>query len=253
MLRIIPILLVLGFPNLAVGQAQQSPQRTDPVVKNTPGITKSNVYQLGTRSVVIPPPSGFVDAFSQSDYVASIFIATEDPDNEVLTAHVPVEELNRLKKGERAEFDFYTKVSILKLGKVTDMTDAKFAGMVSYFESRSTQILDINGPLMKSAVQNLQKGMSTVVGKEVPLELEQPQNLGSFQKTNNVFSTMLVLTVKGDQSTKPMVAGMSFVKVNHRLLYVYTYRTFTSEKDAEILRDFTREWVGQIVAANASR
>ena len=248
MLRIIPILLVLGFPNLAVGQAQESGQRTDPVVRKTDRITQANVYQLGTRSIAIPPPSGFVEALSQSDLVANILIATEDPSNEVLTAHLPEEVLHQLKKGARPEFSFYTKVSVLKLGKAREMTDAEFAGIVSYFESRSTQLLDINGPLMKTAVQNLTGGLSSSAGKEVPLELEQPQNLGSFQKTNDVYSIMLVLTLKGGQY--PLLGTMSFVKVNHRLLYVYTYRKFTSEKDAEILRDFTREWTEQIVAAN---
>jgi hypothetical protein len=40
------------------------------------------------------------------------------------------------------------------------------------------------------------------------------------------------------------------MNVNRRLLFVYTYRKFNSEKDVEVLRDFTREWTRKITAAN---
>jgi hypothetical protein len=208
------------------------------------------VYQLGARGIAIPPPAGFAEALSQSDLLANVLIATEDPNNEVLAAHLPVEELSRLKKGGRPGFNFYTKVSVPKLAKARDMTEAEFASLVSQVESTISQVLDINGPVMKSAVQNLRGGLSSVSGKEVPLELSQPQNLGSFEKTKDVYSIMLVMALQVPSDKLPLLCGVSLVKVNRRLLYVYTYRRFTSEKDVEQLRDFTREWVGQILSAN---
>lgn len=252
MRRTIVILLLLAPTTLfAPVQAQQRDKSTDGVViSKRPITTRGHVYQLGTRSIAIPPPLGFAEALSQSDLLANVLIATEDPSNEVLAAHLPVEVLSKLKKGERPEFNFYTKVSVLKLAKGLDMSEAEFASLVAHFESTSPHVLDINGPVMKSAVRNLRSGLSSVSGKEVPLELNQPQNLGSFERTKDVYSIMLVMSLKMPSDKLPLLCGVSFVKVNQRLLYVYTYRKFTSEKDAELLRDFTREWVGQILSAN---
>jgi hypothetical protein len=250
-ITLILLLLSLSLPPASM-QAQQktgrSPKRSGR--NSTPTTTQRQAYQLGTRSVFIPPPAGFADAFSQSDDIAKLLIATEVPTNEVLTAHLPVEELNKLKRGERPNLDYYTKVSVLKLAKTHDVSEAYFAGLVKQIEATTPQLLDINGPSMKSAVQTLRGGLSSVSGEEVQVDLEQPQNLGSFEKTKNVYSFMLLLTLNGPKGKLPVLGGISFVRVNQRVIFVYTYRKFTSEKDAEVLRDFSREWVRQILAAN---
>jgi len=211
---------------------------------------QGNSYRLGARTVVIPPPAGFAEAFTQSEYISQVLTATESPANEVLTAHVPVEDLNRLKRGEQVGFDFYTKVSVLKAVKTEEMSEAEFSRLVARIEPAFSQMLDINSPNMKSAVRNLRDGLSSVAGQDVQVDLEQPQNLGFFEKTKDVYSAMLLMVLKGPGGKLPLLAGLSFLRVNNRLLFVYTYRKFTSEKDAEVLRDFTREWVRRIIAAN---
>lgn len=53
----------------------------------------------------------------------------------------------------------------------------------------------------------------------------------------------------GDVSTL-VAGGLSYVRVKQRLIYVYTYRRYDSKTDVEVLRDFTKQWIGQILAAN---
>jgi hypothetical protein len=212
--------------------------------------TQSYEYQLGARRVVIPPPAGFVDAFTRAEDLAKILTATESPSNEVLAAHVSLEDLNRMNRGEQAGVTFYTKVSVLRSAKTQDISEAQYAALVAKLESTVSQVLDINGPTMKSAVRNMRGGLSEVTGQDVQLDLEQPQNLGSFEKTKDVYSTMLLMVLKGPRGKLPLVGAASFVRVNNRLLFIYTYRKFNSEKDVEVLRDFTREWLRQIMAAN---
>jgi hypothetical protein len=237
MRRTILILLLVALAPAA--RAQQATTAAPP-----------HTYQLGTKRVVIPPPAGFVEAMSQSDLVARVMAGTEDPRNEVLASHLPAELMDALRKGQQPEMHFYTKVSVVRMLKAHEMSEAEFAAIVAEFEKSSQQVLDINGPTMKSAVRNLREGLSNVKGAEVPLEVTQPQNLGSYEKSKDVYSVMLLMTVKGPTGELPILAGGSFVRVRSRLLFIFTYRKFTSEKDAEVLRDFSRQWVAQIVAAN---
>lgn len=252
MRRIIFVLLLLTSATpLLFGQARQGEVGAGgPDMRGRVMTTQGFVYRLGTRRVTIPPPGGFAEALSQSELLSNLLQATEDPKNELLAAHLPVEVLSRLKNKEPTEFNFYTKVSVSKLAKTHDVTEKEFADLILYFESTSPPVLDINGPVMKSAVQRLRRGLSSVSGTEVPMELGQPQTLGSFEKTGDVYSFMLLMPLKIAAGETPLLCGVSIVKVKRRMLFVYTYRKFTSEKDAEVLRIFTREWVRQILAAN---
>ena len=79
---------------------------------------------------------------------------------------------------------------------------------------------------------------------------------GEFDTRPNVYSVMLLLNFKtksGDNEVSvPIAGGLSYVRVGQRLIYVYTYRKFTSAADVEVLRDFTKKWIGQILAANVA-
>jgi hypothetical protein len=252
-MRRIIFILLLFIPALLLSpvQAQQSGAGPDrAATRNAPAVAQGPQYQLGTKIVTIPPPSGFAEALTQSDNFARIMIGTEVPNNEVLAAHLPLDVLSKMKKGEQYDYDFYTKVSVLKLVKALDMNEAEFASFVAHFESTAPQTMDINSPVMKGALKSIQEGLSAVSGKDVPLEFTQPQNLGSFGRSKDAYSMMLLMSLKTGTAKQPLLCGLSLVRVRQRLLFVYTYRKFTSEKDAELLRDFTQEWVKQILAAN---
>ena len=47
-----------------------------------------------------------------------------------------------------------------------------------------------------------------------------------------------------------MIATVSFVNVNMRLIYVYAYKADPVDADVEMLREFTKKWTASIVAAN---
>jgi hypothetical protein len=84
--------------------------------------------------------------------------------------------------------------------------------------------------------------------------MTQPINLGEFDTRPNVYSVMLLVNIKtlnSDKETTALIAGgLSYVRVKQRLIYVYTYRRYESKADLETLRDFTKHWMGQILAAN---
>jgi hypothetical protein len=79
-------------------------------------------------------------------------------------------------------------------------------------------------------------------------------NLGEFDTRPNVYSVMLLMNFKtkiGDkEASLPILGGLSYVRINQRLVYVYTYRKYKAGADVQILQDFTKEWIGQILAAN---
>ena len=223
------------------------------VMAQTPR-TEVTTFQLGNQLTVIPPPEGFEEAAGQFDSIRNQFSRTENPGNDMLAVHLPRAEADKLRAGGAAVLTFYTKVSVRKGARELDYSAERFAELVAAFRKTGSQVLDINGPTMKGAIEQLNKGLSELNNKETKVAISQPINVGEFDTRPNVYGVILLSTLKsktGDtEVTVPLVAGLTYLRVKQRLIYVYTYRRYNSATDVEVLRDFTKQWISKILAAN---
>jgi hypothetical protein len=212
------------------------------------------VFQLGDQATRIPAPEGFEEAASQFEVIKDRFTRTEAPENDMLAVHMPHADCERLRAGGLGPFNFYTKVSVRRAVRDEPYSAERFADLVATFRKSGAQMLDVNSPTMKSAIKRLDSSLSDLSKQETAVDLSQPINLGEFDTRPNVYSVMLVLNFKtksGDREVSvPILGGLSYVRVGQRMIYVYTYHKYGSEADVEVLRDFTRKWIGQILAAN---
>ena len=209
---------------------------------------------LGARVVAIPAPDGFEEAASQFEVIRNRFTATEAPENDMLTIHMPHADCEKLRAGELVPFSFYTKISVRRLIREENYSPARFAELVAVFRKNGTEIMNINGPTMKGIIDRLDKSLSELNKEDTEVDLTQPVSLGEIDTRPNVFAVMVLMTITAKtgekQSVFPIVGGLTFLRVKERLTYVYTYRRYTSKTDVEILRDFTKQWLTQILAAN---
>lgn len=216
--------------------------------------TDVTVFQLGDQATRIPVPEGFEEAASQFEVIKDQFTRTEAPENDMLAVHLPHADCERLRAGGFGPFNFNTKVSVRRAVRDQAYSAERFANLVATFRKTGAQLLDVNSPTMKSAIKRLDNSLSELSKQETQVDLSQPVNLGEFDTRPNVYSVMLLLTFKtksGDSEVSiPIVGGLSYVRVGQRLVYVYTYRKYVSPADVEDLRDFTKKWIGQILAAN---
>jgi hypothetical protein len=215
---------------------------------------KPATFQLGAQVLTIPAPAGFEEAASQFEQIKTQFTLTEAPDNDMLAIYLPGADCEKLRAGEPAPLNFYTKVSIRRGVREQDYSTDRFAQLVAAFRQNGTQILDVNGPVMKAATERLDKSLTELNKQETQVDLGQPVNLGEFDTRPDVYSVMLLLnlttTTADGQASVPILGGLSYIRVKQRLVYVYTYRRYESKADAAILRVFTTEWISKILAAN---
>jgi hypothetical protein len=212
------------------------------------------IFQLGDQVTTIPAPDGFEEAMSQFESIKNQFTLTEAPENDTLAVHLLRADCEKLRKGNSGSFNFYTKISVRKAIRAVDFSAERFANLVSEFRAKGSQVLDINSPTMKASLEHLSKGLTELNKQKTEVDMSQPVNLGEFDTRPNVYSVMLLMNFKTqsgkDQVSVPIVGGLSYVRVKQRLIYVYTYRKYESETDVTVLRDFTKQWIGQILAAN---
>jgi hypothetical protein len=216
--------------------------------------TGAATVQLGNQVITIPSPDGFEEAASQFERVKNQFTLTEAPENDMLAVHMPRAVCDRLRAGEFGPFNFYTKISVRQGIRDLDYSAERFANLVSEFRKSSSRVLDVNSPAMKATLEHIGQGLSEINKQETEFNMTQPINLGEFDTRPNVYSVMLLLNIKtvnsGNETSALIAGGLSYVRVKQRLIYVYTYRRYESKADVETLRDFTKQWIGQILAAN---
>ena len=210
--------------------------------------------RVGDKTIAIPAPAGFEEATSKFLQIKARFTATEAPENEVLAAHLSVEDCNRLRSKENALFEHYTKVSVLREARNLSISEPMFASIVADFRKNGSTYFDMNSAKMQDMFKQWDRELSKLESKEMKVGLDKPQNLGEFDNRPNVFSVLLRMQLSfesgGEQVTVPMLAGVTYLKVKDKVIFVYTYRRYRSQTDAETLRDFSIKWNNSILAAN---
>ena len=210
---------------------------------------QDDMYDIGGRKVRIPAPEGFSDGLRFERYSALIS-ATEYPDLEILASHVSAVTAQKLEKGASPPLEFYTKVSVDKRFKTMDQTPELFAYTVADLEKNFDTYIDPNGPTVRSMVKGVDKGLTSEAGREAKFDISQPRNLGYFERSEHVFSALMLNEVRAFNRQKTMLVSISMVNVDRRLLYVYVYKVYSSEADIQLVTDTTKKWTAAIIAAN---
>jgi len=217
-------------------------------VTNRAGTTSTDkiTVRLGSSAVVIPAPEGYEEATSQFERVKARFSETEAPNNEMLAAHLMSSDCDLLRRNQEATMQQYTKVSVLRTAKEEVFTEASLATVVAEFRKNGASMLDPNSPSMKAVLERVAQAL-----KKPDLDMSQPVNMGEFEVSPSIYSVMLLLTYKSSSGeATPVLATVSYMRLKQRLVYVFTYRKYSSTSDVEILRSFAKTWTGNILSAN---
>lgn len=234
--------LLLLLPLLAFGAASARAQAA------------ADTYALGDRTVVIPPPPGFVEATSRSEVLKKFFEAAEATALDTLAVHVPTANMERFERGDYHDLDFYTKVSVSKSLRAEASTPAYFAALVARLRAENARIFDVNSAHMRDQLKAHNKSLSEFLKEDTRLSLSQPVTLGEIESTPSSYGALLLTKatfhVGDERKVKMLASGASAVLVRGRIVWVYTYKVFNTDKDADDLRAFTKRWLGEIVRAN---
>lgn len=238
----------------------QTPSATDPgKAGNNKGQAStfkesSSSFRLGNKIVIIPPPAGFEEATSQSEEVKRIFTVTEDESLDLLAVHLPAELMDKIRRGVKEPLSFYTKVSVSKRLRAVNTSPTDFSYIVSSIQANNTQVFNPDSPIMKSIKKAQDRNLTELLEQEATIDFSKPVNLGEIVKTPTSYGNLFLVKTKfqtGElQKEIVIVSGMGIVRVRQRVVFVYTYKVFTSAEDIELLRDFNKKWLGEIVKAN---
>ncbi|HEX8246858.1 MAG TPA: hypothetical protein VF599_01645 [Pyrinomonadaceae bacterium] len=220
------------------------------------GSDGGDIYQLGNKQIVIPPPQGFVEAASQIPIIRERLDGGAAGGNDFLAAHVPAEHFQRLKKGELFDLTFYTKVTVSKKLKTFNAAEADFALFVDTFKKSFPALSDPNSKEMKAVLKSVSENLSNLNKTETTLTLSQPLTVGSIEDSRNAYGIVILFQVKaiigGKEIVRTLVNGISAVRVKEKIIFIYTYKAYEKEPDIAALQQFSKQWLNRIIAANSN-
>lgn len=251
-------ILAAGLVFLVGATAQaQSHEATKPS-----SLAKRTSIQLGDKVIVIPDPEGFEEGTTQFSKIKELFAAIEAPVNDMLLAHLPISDCTTLRNGGQIVFTRYTKIAVLKAVRELAVSDSDMNDTVAEFRKNGAKILEPDGPIAMEVMRNAEKGLTKLQSREVNLDLNKTQTLGEFDVRPQVYSVMLLMTIKydsqGTHATVPLLASLTFLKIRQRILYVNVYQKISStaalktefKPGIQQVTQFTKKWVNEILAAN---
>jgi hypothetical protein len=229
------LLFTCAFAFVFVAEAQQA-------------ILKLETFRVGSQAMQIPSPEGFVNGYQRIPKLTSHMKALEVPGNKFLAVYLTRAMAAKITKGEKVErLEFYATVGVQDPPNNADITPEMFTEFVSSLERDLQTSIDFELP---RAVVASRKALSEQWDRPANVSLLRPVVLGFIDKKPNVSTVMMMTTILNDKQRIAMLAVFGHVVVNKRVLYVNIYKELTTDEDAAALRDFTRKWTAEIIAAN---
>ena len=171
-------------------------------------------------------------------------------DQGLLAIDVPSDIVARLKSEPLMPLDIYTRVVISPQIRERFIRPEYFAATVVEYKKNFASLTDPSGKVMTSAKKDMALWTSQVRGRETGVKFDTPKNLGFFDESPNLLSTMMLITTEIDGRPVPMLISTSMLRVNGRLINASVYKRSPTEKDIDTITAFTKAWTAAIFAAN---
>lgn len=209
---------------------------------NTPPIES---YRTGLKSIIIPPPTADLDEIGP-DY--RVLLDSLAPDsNRLLAAFLSASDIANVRSGSPKAFVNYALVENLRSAEFMEI-DAPTFKQVS--DGMAQQLGVALNSSMKEEEEELNHKLKSMQGTNATVSLDKPLQLGVFFNKPDAcgFGIIEQVTVAGN-STK-IVAAVSILRVQNRLIYVYLYSSFKDEASVQWVRKTSEQWVDAILKAN---
>ena len=82
------------------------------------------------------------------------------------------------------------------------------------------------------------------------MTLDKPMQLGVFFSKPNACSFGIIQQISAVGSSVKMVAGITILRVQNRLLYAYIYSAYKDEDSVQWVRKTSEQWADAILKAN---
>jgi hypothetical protein len=225
---------------LALGTALAQDKSPNPVRPVEP-----QSYRSGLKSIIIPSPTADLSEIGP-DY--RVLMESMVPNtNRLLAAFLTAEDSANLRSGVSKGFPRYALVENLRRAEFIDV-DAESFKQVS--DGMATQFGAALNASTKDLEEELNRKLKAMRGTDTAMTLDKPIQLGAFFSKPNACSFGVIQPISAAGISVKMVAGVTVLRVQNRLLYAYVYSVYKDEDSVQWVRKTSQQWADAILNAN---
>lgn len=221
---------------------------TLPLGAQSPAVTHNSepgTFRAGTRTVALPSPRGdLVETGADARQALDYMVPTG---NRMVAAFVTAGDLPFLQARQLHPLSAYGVVEVSRSAEFTDASPADFQTVVQLMDQQF-------GVIFKGAVKDQQEQVNerlkALNAHAATVTLDKPVQLGNWFTKADEVGYGIAMPVSAAGKTVNMAGGISVVRVNERLLFVYFYEPIADDKTIDAVRATTERWADAILAAN---
>jgi hypothetical protein len=215
------------------------------VSASLPLAAADDAVKVGGVDLTLPAPEQkFVEVGDKLR--TTLFYLLVPSTNRLLAVYVLPEALANLNAGKSAGgLDSYAMAEVPRRAEYLDCTPQAFGQVIKGMEPMLGKADAVN---VHQVEQELNDRLKAAGAK--PIEVGHPEILGNlFHKPDAAGYAMLMAVSNGDRSVK-MAAGIAFMRVRQRIIFVYLYRKYESPDTVTGVSKNLEAWVDSILARN---
>lgn len=202
-------------------------------------------YRSGLKSIVIPPPTADLSELG-SDYRVLMESAVPDT-NRLLAAFLSAEDSANLRSRISKGFNRYALVENLRRAEFIDFDPDTFKQVSDSVAQQFGATLNAS---MKDYQEELNHKLKAMRGVDTTMTLDKPVQLGVLFSKPNACSFGMIESYSAAGNSVKMVAGMTILRVQNRLIYAYVYSVYKDDDSVQWVRNTSEQWADAILKAN---
>jgi hypothetical protein len=206
----------------------------------------SNVqtFRVGLKSIVIPQPTAEL-AETGSDYRVMFELLAPNT-NRLVAAFLRPDDLKSRIAGS-ADLSQYALVEVPRRAEFATVTPELFkqvsAGMAQQFGAAVELSL-------KDEQDEINRKLKSLNGTASTISLEKPLMLGTFFSKPDACSFGMILQMASNGNQKKLATAVTVMRVQERVLFLYTYAEYLNEDSVNRLRTTAEQWADAVLKAN---
>lgn len=202
-------------------------------------------YRSGLKSIVIPPPTADLSEIGP-DY--RVLMDSSVPDtNRLLAAFLSAEDFVNVRSGISKGANRYALVENLRRAEFIDVDADTFKQVSNSVAQQFGATLNAS---VKDEEEELNRKLKAMRGSDTTMTLDKPMQLGVFFSKPNACSFGIIQQISAAGSSVKMVAGVTILRVQNRLIYAYLYSAYKDEDSVQWVRKISEQWADAILKAN---
>ncbi len=210
--------------------------------------------QIGTQTVRIPTPAGFIETSRRSPDLWATALAFSAGDARIIAHFVTVKDLAAHEKGKTVLFNEFMLVQTPHRAESLKVTQAQFDKLRSGTIAVQDNLAQRLEPQLATELDRVSKAVSSDqaasiqvrVGEIVPVSVDRN---GSRLLIYTVLSQAGVMEGKAPTS-QTVVASTAYCFVVGKVVMLTYYRQFHSPQDLQVSRSFMETWANSVLSSN---